>query len=94
MREIDRFAKIMWHVTVHRPEIRWLVWRLVLETLARNPRVIRDVVVAVVFYSYLGPLSQFVVAYRETEIAELRAGRGAQPRVLPARSDEAVALAS
>jgi hypothetical protein len=52
--------------------MRWHVWALVFETFVRNPGVIRDVMVATVFYIYLGPLSVFVIEHRRREIAELR----------------------
>jgi radical SAM superfamily enzyme YgiQ (UPF0313 family) len=81
LREIDRFFKIMWHITLHRPEMRWHVWALVLETLVRNPNVIRDVIVATVFYIYLGPLSRYVIEHRSKEIAELETASVQPPRL-------------
>ena len=81
LREIDRFFKIMCHITLYRPEMRRHVWALVLETLVRNPRVIRDVMVATVFYIYLGPLSAFVIEHRNKEIADLEATAVQPPRV-------------
>jgi radical SAM superfamily enzyme YgiQ (UPF0313 family) len=86
LREIDRFFKIMWHITQHRPEMRRHVWALVLETLVRNPNVIRDVIVATVFYIYLGPLSRYVIEHRSKEIAELETA-SVQPPWLPQPDD-------
>jgi radical SAM superfamily enzyme YgiQ (UPF0313 family) len=88
LREIDRFFKIMWHITLYRPEMRWHVWALVFETLVRNPGVIRDVMVATVFYIYLGPLSDFVIEHRRREIADLEAAAVQPPRVPPPSLDE------
>jgi radical SAM superfamily enzyme YgiQ (UPF0313 family) len=81
LREIDRFFKIMWYVTLHRPEMRRHVWALLIETLVRNPGVVREVMVATVFYIYLGPLSDFVVEHRNKEIAALETGGAETPRV-------------
>ena len=39
--------------------------------LVRKPSVIRDLMVATVFYVDLGPLSRFVAEHRKTEIAKL-----------------------
>jgi hypothetical protein len=78
----------MWHITLYRPEMRWHVWALVFETFVRNLRVIRDVMVATVFYIYLGPLSDFVLEHRRKEIADLEAGHLshlASRRQLPTR---------
>jgi radical SAM superfamily enzyme YgiQ (UPF0313 family) len=88
LREIDLFVKIMWHITLYRLEMRWHVWALVLETLVRNPRVVRDVIVATVFYIYLGPLSDFVIEHRNKEIADLKAANVQRPYVLPPHLDE------
>jgi hypothetical protein len=88
LREIDHFFKIMWHVTLYRPEMRRHVWALLLETLVRNPGVIRDVIVSTVFYIYLGPLSAFVVERFSKEITDLEAADARRPRVLPPNLDE------
>jgi radical SAM superfamily enzyme YgiQ (UPF0313 family) len=88
LREIDHFCKIMWHITLHRPEMRRHVWALLLETLVRNPGVIRDVIVSTVFYIYLGPLSAFVVERFSKEITDLEAADARRPRVLPPNLDE------
>ena len=83
LREIDRFFRIMWYVTTKRPDMRWHVWKLVAEILFRKPVVIRDAMVATVFYVDLGPLSRFVAAHRKTEIAELRARERATTAAAP-----------
>ena len=88
LREIDHFFKIMWHITLYRPEMRRHVWALLLETLVRNPGVIRDVIVSTVFYIYLGPLSDFVVERFSKEITDLEAADARRPRVLPPNLDE------
>ena len=77
-REIDRFFKVMWNVTRHRPEMRRHVWRILLECLIKNPRAIRTVIVMAVFYLYLGPLTRYVTGQVEQQIAELDAAE--EPR--------------
>jgi hypothetical protein len=79
LREIDRFFRIMWYVTTQRPDMRRHVWKLVVEMFFRKPRVLRDAMVATVFYVDLGPLSRFVAAHRKTEIAELHARENNAP---------------
>jgi radical SAM superfamily enzyme YgiQ (UPF0313 family) len=73
--EIDQFFKIMWHITLFRPDMRWRAWALIIEALVRKPAVIRDVVVAIVFQSYLGPLARYVIESRDNEIAEIKAAQ-------------------
>ncbi|MCB1541250.1 MAG: B12-binding domain-containing radical SAM protein [Rhodoblastus sp.] len=82
LREIDRFVRIMWHVIIRRPDMRGHVVKLIIEIMLRRPHVIRDLMVAVVFFVDLGPLSRFVAAHRKTEIAELRSRTS--PVVAPA----------
>ncbi|MGO9005882.1 MAG: B12-binding domain-containing radical SAM protein [Beijerinckiaceae bacterium] len=88
LREIHRFFRIMWHVTLYRPEMRWRVWVLIVETLIRNPGAIYDVMVATVFYTYGGPLSRFVIEHRKKEIADLEAAAVQQPAVLPQAAEQ------
>jgi radical SAM superfamily enzyme YgiQ (UPF0313 family) len=92
LQEIDRFFRIMWHVTLFRPDMRWHVWALIVETLIRNPAVIRDVMVATVFYMYLGPLSRFVIEHRKKEVAGLKAvAAGRRPEFALPNAPQAMA---
>jgi radical SAM superfamily enzyme YgiQ (UPF0313 family) len=70
-REIDRFFRIIWHVTIHRPEMRRYVWLLLAECLVKNPRALRTAMVVTTFYIYLGPLTHYVISVAEARIAEL-----------------------
>ena len=72
-REIDRFFRVMHHVTWHRPEMRRHVWRILIECLIKNPRAIRTVIVMAVFYLYLAPLTRYLIGQVELQIAELDA---------------------
>jgi radical SAM superfamily enzyme YgiQ (UPF0313 family) len=72
-REIDRFFRVMHHVTWHRPEMRRHVWRILIECLIKNPQAIRTVIVMAVFYLYLGPLTRYLIGQVERQIAELDA---------------------
>jgi radical SAM superfamily enzyme YgiQ (UPF0313 family) len=85
-REIDRFWRVMKHVTLHRPDMRWLSWRLVVECMVRNPRAVRLAVALVVFYLYLGPLTRFVTDRVREQSARLDA--------LPREPAEAVPVAA
>ena len=72
-REMGRFWRVMKHVTLHRPDMRWRSWRLITECMVRNPKAIRLAVAMVVFYLYLGPLTRFVTDRVEEQIARLDA---------------------
>ncbi len=73
-REFDRFLKMMWQVTVHRPEARKLIWALLLETLLRKPRAVRTFMVQVAFYLYLPGIVSYVVGQMRTNLAEIESG--------------------
>jgi radical SAM superfamily enzyme YgiQ (UPF0313 family) len=55
--EFDKFIRIMWHITRHRPEMRGYVWRLLGECMVRNPRAVRAVMTMSLFHLFLGPLA-------------------------------------
>jgi radical SAM superfamily enzyme YgiQ (UPF0313 family) len=83
VREIDRFWRVMKHVTLHRPDMRWHSWRLIAECMMRNPRAVRLAVALVVFYLYLGPLTRFVTDSVEEQIARLDALPQPSPQPVP-----------
>jgi hypothetical protein len=80
--EFDRFLRIMWHVSWHRPEMRGHVWRLLGECMIRNPRAVRAVMTMSLFYLFLGPLSRMMVEVAQAQIAEIdAAGTTVDPSV-------------
>jgi radical SAM superfamily enzyme YgiQ (UPF0313 family) len=83
-REFDRFLAIMWQVTVHRPEMRRHVWRLLFECLFKNPLAVRFVLSLALFYLFLGPLTRLMVERAEARIAELDAAERLPAPAAPA----------
>ena len=81
--EFDKFIRIMWHISRHRPEMRGYVWRLLGECMIRNPRAVRAVMTMSLFYLFLGPLSRMMVEVAEAQIAEIDAAGGAVESVIP-----------
>ncbi len=81
--EFDKFLRIMWHISRHRPEMRGHVWRLLVECMVRNPRAVRAVMTMSLFYLFLGPLSRVMIEVAETEIAEIAAVGGAAESAIP-----------
>jgi radical SAM superfamily enzyme YgiQ (UPF0313 family) len=92
LREIDRFFKLMWEVTVHRPDMRKHVWKLLLECFVRNPNAVRNIMVMVVFYLYLAPLSRFWIAETNRQIKAIETGTWQPPRKATAQIRTAAAL--
>jgi radical SAM superfamily enzyme YgiQ (UPF0313 family) len=80
--EFDKFVRIMWHVSRHRPEMRGHVWRLLAECMIRNPRAVRAVMTMSLFYLFLGPLSRMMVEVAQAQIAEIdAAGAAVDPAI-------------
>ena len=72
-REFDRFLRIMWRVSRHRPEMRRHVWSLLLECVLWRPRLVRTAMVMTVFYVSLGPFSRYVIEQIKGKLAEFDA---------------------
>ena len=82
-RDARRLRGILWEVTVHRPAIRRHVWRLVFESLMRNPRSLHVLLFAVVFFLYLEPLTAYTVRETNKQIDDIETGRWQSPLALP-----------
>ena len=81
-RESDRLFNILREVTLHRPDMRKHVWKLFLLFVTRNPNALRPLMVMVVFYLYLAPLSRLWIAGVNKEIEKLEAlAKDASPMV-------------
>jgi hypothetical protein len=72
-REFDRFLRIMWRVSRHRPEMRRHVWSLLFECVLWRPRLVRTAMVMTVFYVSLGPFSRYVIEQIKGKLAEFDA---------------------
>jgi len=81
--ELDKFIRIMWHISRHRPEMRGHVWRLLGECMIRNPRAVRAVMTMSLFYLFLGPLTRMIVEVAEAEITEIDTAGGAAEPAIP-----------
>ena len=94
MREVDRLIRLLWEITLHRPDMRGHVWRLLFDCLRQNPACARNCMVMVTFYLYLAPLSRLWITETMQQIDELeKAGLGGAME-LPAndRSPKRIAL--
>jgi radical SAM superfamily enzyme YgiQ (UPF0313 family) len=92
--EFDRFLRIMWHVSRHRPEMRGYVWRLLGECMIRNPRAVRAVMTMSLFYLFLGLLSRMMVEVALAQIAEIDAAGTTVDPAIPAPLSAAAATAA
>ena len=91
LREVGRFWRVMKHVTLHRPDMRWHSWWLIAECMLRNPRAVRHAVALVVFYLYLGPLTRFVTDRVMEQIAGIDSATGSAGSAIPLQAITATA---
>ena len=80
-------ARIIWRMTVRRPELAKHFWSVFLETARRNPAALEAVVTNMVLYLHVYPFSRYVIGEINRRIADLDAGRWVQPPVMEAGND-------
>jgi hypothetical protein len=90
-REFGRFVNMMTEITLHRPDMRGLVWRFIVECLMRNPRAIRNAMMMIVFFYFVSRLTRIWIAEVERQIEALDRSPGSlldlpAPALVPAGS--------
>lgn len=70
-RDVRIFLRFLSGVTLRRPDLRWLVWRLLLRVLFRKPRAIKAALYNAALYAHLGPFSREAVAEIDRQITEI-----------------------
>ncbi|WP_375462849.1 B12-binding domain-containing radical SAM protein, partial [uncultured Methylobacterium sp.] len=80
-------ARIIWRMTVRRPEMARHFWGVFLETARRNPAALEAVVTNMVLYLHVYPFSRYVIREIEGRIADLDAGRWVEPPRMAADND-------
>ncbi len=78
-RDLHKMRGLMWEVTRNRPEIRARVWKLLLECLVRNPRAAHVLLLTIIFYLYLRPLTQYAIGETKRQIEEIENGTWSAP---------------
>jgi radical SAM superfamily enzyme YgiQ (UPF0313 family) len=62
-------ARLVWRVTVTRPELRRPFWRTVTDIARHNPAALESVIIMITFYLHLGAFAQKVIADLDRLIA-------------------------
>jgi radical SAM superfamily enzyme YgiQ (UPF0313 family) len=79
-REVITLLRLIWHMTVTRPELRGEFLRTLFDCLRFNPRALGPISTMILAYTHFGPFSRFVIGRLEQEIAAIDAGQWDQPR--------------
>jgi radical SAM superfamily enzyme YgiQ (UPF0313 family) len=69
-----RFAfRLIWHMTIEKPELRAHFWRTLVHIVRHNPSALSLVIILLTPYLHLGAFARFVVGHLERQIAALEA---------------------
>ena len=71
LREIGFLGKLVWRMSVQRPELRREFWRTITSTLRHNPAAFEFTISLMTFYLHLGTFATFLIGDLDRQIAEL-----------------------
>jgi hypothetical protein len=83
-KELRALARILWTMTVKRPDLRPHFWASIIDCLRHQPRNFESVLAISVMYLHLGAFAQVLVADLDQQIAELDAAPAPELPLLPA----------
>jgi radical SAM superfamily enzyme YgiQ (UPF0313 family) len=83
-RELRALARVLWVMTVQRPDLRRHFWATVIDCLRYQPRNFEAVLAMSVMYLHLGAFAQVLVTDLDQQIAELDAAPVSELPLLPA----------
>ena len=66
--ELGFLFRLIWRMTVTRPDLRPHFWRTVTETLRTNPQAFQSVITLITFYLHLGTFAQYLIKDLERQI--------------------------
>jgi radical SAM superfamily enzyme YgiQ (UPF0313 family) len=68
-RDLAVLFRLMWRMTVQRPELRRHFWRTFFDCLRHNKGALESVITLMVFYLHLGSFAKFLIAELDRQIA-------------------------
>ena len=91
-RESGRFLRLIWRITLSRPDMRGEMWTMLFHILRTNPLGITPAMRLTALYVHLGPFSRFVIGRIDAQIATIDAGLWEQPPLVLPPAAEVVEL--
>jgi hypothetical protein len=61
LRDLLAFARVAWHMTVQRPDLRRHFWVMLIDCVRHNPGAVEQVIYLMALYLHLGRFSLYVV---------------------------------
>jgi Domain of unknown function (DUF4070)/Radical SAM superfamily len=83
-REVLTFVRLVWHMTVTRPDLRSEFLRTLVECIRLNPNAIGPICTLILMYAHIGLFSRYVIGKVEQQIAAMDAGQWEEPGVIAA----------
>ncbi|MGH6893012.1 MAG: B12-binding domain-containing radical SAM protein, partial [Dongiaceae bacterium] len=68
LREIRFLLRLVWKMTVTRPELRGLFWSTITDTLRHNPAALKSVIMLTNFYLHLGTFASYLIGELDRQI--------------------------
>ena len=97
-REVIIFLRLIWHMTVTRPELRGEFLRTLIDCLRRNPAALGPIIMAIFAYAHIDPFSRYAIDTVKRQIADIDAERWVSPAIVappaPQGRDSAPAAAA
>jgi Domain of unknown function (DUF4070) len=81
-REVIIFLRLIWHMTVTRPELRGEFLRTLIDCLRRNPPALGPIIMAIFAYAHIDPFSRYAIDTVRRQIADIDAERWVSPAVV------------
>lgn len=81
-REVATLLRLVWHMTVTRPELRGDFLRTLFDCLRHNPNALGPICTAVLMYAHIGPFSRYVIDKVAQQIATIDAGQWKEAAVV------------
>jgi hypothetical protein len=69
LRDLNRLLRLMWRMTVRRPDLRPHFWKTLAATALHNPRALQLTITLMVFFLHLGAFSEQLVRDLDRQIA-------------------------
>jgi radical SAM superfamily enzyme YgiQ (UPF0313 family) len=74
LRELNHLLRLVWKMTVRRPDLRRHFWKTFADTARHNPGALEFVISLMVFYLHLGAFSQYLIGELNKQIAAIETG--------------------
>jgi len=84
--DAKQFIRLLWGITIHRPDMRVGFWKAITICLVTNPRATKSVIKMLALYAHLGRFSGYVIDQIDLQIKAVETGQW-QPNTMYENAD-------